>query len=364
MQHLITELINKQHFIKSNTATIGFDGFVDTIVSLIRAKDNTGKPVSYFNTMAGWGNYILSKQGSNFSIELTQHSIKAGGNTPNMAHALSMLGLTVNCVGALGYPSVYPIFSSLAAQCHLYSFANPGDCRAVEFDDGKMMLAEMEQLNKVNWNTLVSRIPVKTLIEIFDAANLIGLLNWGELEASTGFWEGVLRDVLPFCSTGRERIIFIDLSDCSGRTTQETLAAIELMKKISNYGRLILSLNRNESLFIHSILCGPVTEGTDLKTLGEQIFSYLKPDTLLLHQRNVAAAFRKNEFSIKNSAFIESPKLLTGAGDNFNAGFCFAQLMDCCLEDSLTIAHLLAGCYIKNGESPDWNELTAVLKTV
>ena len=364
MQHLITQLTNKRETIKSHPATIGFDGFIDTIVKLIKHKDSAGKPVNYFNSAADWANHILGKKGANFSIELTQCSIKAGGNTPNMANAMAKLGLTVNCAGALGYPVIDPIFSQLPATCRLYSFATPGTCQAIEFGEGKMMLANMDELNKVDWNILKLRIPVNKLIEIFDAASIIGLLNWGEMVAATGFWKGLLQDVLPFCRTNMNKLFFVDLSDCTGRTKDETLAALELLKHFSSYGKLILSLNHNESIFIHTLLSGTVPDNIDTKTLGEEIFLHLEPGTLLLHNHSGAVAFRKNDFAQKDSFFIEAPKLLTGAGDNFNAGFCFAQLMELGLEDSLTIAHLVAACYIKNGESPDWNALINALETV
>ena len=364
MQHLIDYLRNKQNNPSANTATIGFDGFIDTIVKLVKHKDNAGQPTAYFNKMADWGNYILDKKASNFSVELQQRSIKTGGNMPNMAAALARLGIAVNCVGAMGYPVVDPLFSNMPAPCGRYSFAPPGVCQAIEFEDGKIMLAGMDELNKADWNTVKNRIPVATLIEIFDDARLIGMLNWGELAASTGFWNGLLQDILPFCAANKNKLFFVDLSDCSSRTKEEALAALELLHSFSKYGKLILSLNHNESIFIHNNLFDTVIPDDDIKVFGENLFTRLGVDTLLLHNRHKAVAFRNNAFAEKNSFFIEAPKLLTGAGDNFNAGFCFAQLMDCHLEDSLLLAHLVSAHYIKNGENAGWDDLTDALKTV
>lgn len=160
MQHLREQIINRKDKLPLQTATLGFDGFIDSIVTLV----NHQHAVADSSSMEAFGNYILSKKGSNFSLEIKQRSIKAGGNMPNMAGALAKLGLSVNCIGALGYPTIDPLFSQQLAGCHCYSFAAAGTCQAIEFSDGKMMLAGMEELNKAHWDLLKQRIPVSTLI--------------------------------------------------------------------------------------------------------------------------------------------------------------------------------------------------------
>lgn len=363
MQQLIHQLIARQNN-KPNTATIGFDGFIDSIVKLVKRKDSNGTVVEYFTTVASWGNYILGKNAGNFSVELQQQIVKSGGNMPNMASALANLNVNVNCIGAMGYPVIDPLFNKLPEQCRLYSFAPAGGCQAIEFEDGKIMLSSMEELNKVDWNILKERIPVTSLVQIFNNARLIGLLNWGELSASTSFWKGLLKDILPLCPDSSNKIFFVDLSDCSSRTKDETLAALKLLTDFALYGKVILSLNHNESLFVHNILFEPVSTYNDTRAFGKKLFDALAVDTLIIHNRDAANAIRKNEFAERNSFIVESPKLLTGAGDNFNAGFCFARLMDCDLQNSLLIAHLTAANYIKNGESTSLDGIINTLKTL
>ena len=364
MQHLVQYLTSRQQALPSCTAAIGFDGFIDTIVKLVKQKDSNGQPAVYVHSMAEWGNYILAKKGGNFSIELQQCSVKPGGNMPNMAMALAKLGVASHCIGALGYPGIDPVFSNMPPECRLYSFAPPGTCQAVEFDDGKMMLAGMDALNKADWNTLKERIPIDVLIHIFNESRLIGLLNWGELPASTGFWKGLLEEVLPQCRHQKEKLFLVDLSDCSSRSREEIIIALKLLPAFAAYGKVILSLNHNEAIFIHNQLFEPVSDHNNSMVFAQKLFDRLEIDTLVLHNRHKAVACRNNALVEKNSFPVELPKLLTGAGDNFNAGFCFAQLMNCTLEDSLLLAHLNASYYIKNAESAGWSQLTAILKTV
>ena len=92
--------------------------------------------------------------------------------------------------------------------------------------------------------------------------------------------------------------------------------------------------------------------------MGEKIFEKIKPDILLLHYSKEAFAFSgEGKFSCK-SFFIDNPKLSTGAGDNFNAGFAAARLLQLDLESSIIFANTVSGLYVKTGVSP---ELPAVI---
>ena len=49
--------------------------------------------------------------------------------------------------------------------------------------------------------------------------------------------------------------------------------------------------------------------------------------------------------------FVSDPKISTGAGDNFNAGFCAAQLLELDLESSVILANAVSGYYVRTGTS-------------
>ena len=54
---------------------------------------------------------------------------------------------------------------------------------------------------------------------------------------------------------------------------------------------------------------------------------------------------------------IENPKLTTGGGDNFNAGYCVGQLLGYDVEDCMAMGMAVSGAYVKNGRSPFMDEL-------
>lgn len=361
MKRILQTIALNHHLPDRIRVTLGFDGFIDSIVQLIRHHDASHQPV-FFERMQDWGNYIIERTGKNFSVELRENVLKLGGNMPIMANALGRLGLHVHCVGALGYPDIDPIFKSLSPRCSLHSFARPGMTQAMEFSDGKIILGEMEDLNRTDWEVVKSRVGVQVLIDLIQSSALVGILNWGELQQSSGIWKGLLRDVLPRC-TGEKKSFFIDLADCSKRMPQEIGEAMTMLREFSRFGRVMLGLNHNEAALIHQVLLGSAAGESNLRAIGEAIFPPLEIDTLVLHNRKEAIGIRKNTFSCKESFLVDNPKLLTGAGDNFNAGFCFGQLMGLDLDDSLLLAHAVSGYYIRHAESADWPALMKTLET-
>src|SRR5690348_6175176 len=128
--------------LSSKSITMGFDGFIDIVLKVIRQKGTESS--TYFESAQELGQYMIEKGGKNFSIELEELTTKLGGNVPITANALGRLGPQVSCVGSLGHPLIHPVFKQMPSNCHLYSFANPGASNVLEFQKGKMMLAEMK----------------------------------------------------------------------------------------------------------------------------------------------------------------------------------------------------------------------------
>ena len=359
--YLINILKNKCAALTQRTVTSGFDGFVDTITKIIRDKPEQ-KPAIFFKTIKEFGNYILEKEGTSFSLELQEQNIKLGGNMPIMANALAQFGINVNCIGALGYPQNHTVFKAFPKNCRFYSFADPGTSTAFEFNDGKIMLAQMGSLNNLGWNKIKDIVGIDTLINLYRESDLISIVNWSEIDASTDIWKGIVKDVLPqYARPGKEQVAFFDLSDCSKRSNESISEALLLLKEFEKYTKVILSLNKNEARYIFQVLYNKDAYD-DLTSLGERIFEKLKIDVLLLHSSKESVAFNKEGRSFCKSFFINNPVISTGAGDNFNAGFCAAQLSELNLELSLVFANSVAGFYVKNGISPRWTDVINFLE--
>ena len=72
-----------------------------------------------------------------------------------MANALLSLGLDVRYVGALGNPSIHPVFEEFAKQTDAISLTEPGITTALEFKDGKIMLGNMVSLEQIDYNWII-----------------------------------------------------------------------------------------------------------------------------------------------------------------------------------------------------------------
>lgn len=360
--HLIHAISNSDGMLKTKKITAGFDGFIDTIARIIRDKQDHKAP-SLFTTIKEFGEYITEKHGASFSLELEERSIKLGGNMPIMANALGRLGIPVNCIGALGYPQIHPVFNQLSSNCRPYSFAEPGTATAYEFNDGKMMVCQMNSINTSGWEKIKEIIGIKTLVQFYSESDLICLLNWSEIDASTDIWKGILKDVLPDYSTDKKQIAFFDLSDCSKRSDQSITEALDLLEQFAKHAKVILSLNKNEAGIIYQSLYNKKSK-KDLFSIGKEILERLAIDTLVLHSASEAMAFSDNEQVKADSFFTPEPKISTGAGDNFNAGFCTGQLLELDLESSIILANAVSGSYIRKGVSPELPDIINFFKNI
>jgi hypothetical protein len=327
----------------------GFDGFVDSIVKIVINKAQSGE-TEHFQTIMQFGDYISAKSGSGFSLESEEQQLKLGGNMPIMANAMAQLGAGVDCVGAFGLPSVHAAFADMHPACTLHTFTNPGFTTAMEFTDGKIMLAQMTDLNRADWATIKSAIGLPKLKVIFADADLICLVNWSEPDHSNNIWQGLLDEVFQEAKS-RQRHFFFDLSDCSKRSAEATNTALGLIKQFGKHGHATLSLNRNEAGILYKIL-NNADIPSDLQAIGDALFLQLGLGTLIIHTSKISLAWDASGSYSDTPVFISNPTVSTGAGDNFNAGFSIGQLLGLDARASLILANSASNCYIKTGQSP------------
>jgi sugar/nucleoside kinase (ribokinase family) len=350
-EHLSEELSSKK-------VTLGFDGYIDSIVKIVKTKGADGVE-HYFEDSTEFGTYIIDKADKNFSLELHQEIFKVGGNMPITANAFARLGCKVDCIGALGLPDIHHIFEQqMSPNCTFHSYAEPGMSTAIEFRNNKMMLAESTQINNANWPYIRETIGLDLLVKLFSGKDLIGLLNWSELAHSSEVWRGLLAEVLPFtCQTQSKPVGLFDLSDCSKKSNTELLEALELIRQFGDYWNVVLSLNMNESTLIYKALHEGKTDSPPIEETAKAIYDATGIHTVLIHHSTTACCCNADGIVTRQTQKLTDPKLLTGAGDNFNTGFCAALLLGISTEEALEMGHEVTRNYISTGQSPQLDQV-------
>ncbi|MGD0061419.1 MAG: hypothetical protein ABSD58_18580 [Verrucomicrobiia bacterium] len=351
--------------IASQRLTIGLDGFVDEIISVVDKRESAEK-FTRVPTLAAFGARISAAAGKSANAELVVERVKLGGNGPIMANALAAFGAQVTYIGNLGYPNLHPVFSEFAKQATVYSIAEPGRTDALEFDDGKIMMGKHASLGDVNWANLVERIGRKTLADCFVNANLVGLQNWTMLPHMSDIWEHVLTEICPNMPAQPRHTFFFDLADPEKRKPGDIRHALELIGRFQKYFDVYLGLNEKESFEIGVVLGyqGEHDGESSVKTVAKFIQDKIKISGVVVHPRAYAVAASKDGVVRAEGPFIPKPLISTGAGDHFNAGFCLGKLVGADNEISLQIGVGTSGYYVRTAQSPSAVELADFLHSL
>lgn len=343
---------------ESYRAATGFDAVADCVVRAIKSKDHF---IEYFDSMKQFGDFISSRSGLNGLIPLKRVDAKFGGNMVNCANALGRLGVTVECVGTFGLPVVDPIFDTMSENCRLHSVGAMDTCTAMEFSDGKIMLADMSSSDQVDWKSICNRLGYDTVISLFANSELICLANWSEIINSTDIWQGVIRDCVDRNEDPRKQLICIDVTDFSSRAEEDVDHLLDFLRDICPNHRVLLSVNQNEAKLFYTKLFADAEP--DIVSMGEALYAHFTPDYVVIHNMHEAIMWHAGERVQADTFFVERPAVLTGSGDNFNAGLCTAILAGLNPKEALVMANAVAACYVQNGISPNKEELVHYLES-
>jgi sugar/nucleoside kinase (ribokinase family) len=344
------------------TAFIGLDGFVDEIIHLVDVRHNA-ESFERIPTIAKLAERLAGAAGKSTNLEAVTQRVKLGGNGPIMANALCRFGVKVTYVGALGYPTMHPIFADFAARAEVHSIAPPGITDAYEFDDGKIMIGKTVQLGEITWENIQLRVGRKRFADKFFGSDLVAFVNWTMIPFMSDVWEAVQRELCPV-NKFKRRKIFFDLADPEKRTEGDLRRALTLVEKFRGYFDVILGLNEKEAWEVGAVL-GFGSESRSrsaLAQLARDIRETTGVDTLVIHPVSYALAVTGGDCVFVDGPYIAKPLLTTGAGDHFNAGFCLGKVLGFDDEMSVLVGVTTSGYYVRNALSPRMTDLVPMLR--
>src|SRR4051812_33198786 len=300
--------------LKGMSATIGLDGFVDEIIAVVDKRHDNARydPV---RTIAQIGQKIANAAGQSSNYELVVRQMKLGGNGPIMANALASIGLGVTYVGAVGFPSVHPVFQDLATRAFVIPIGEPGHTDALEFADGKLMLGKYTaQMDAINWETLMARLTAERFAGLMDASTLVAMVNWTMLPHMGEIWREMLAARLPN-RVGRRRTFFVDLADPEKRTPEDIREAVDLLTRFQEQVDVVLGLNLKEAQRVMSVLGLPGPEGGDetplpaIEDTARALRARAGISCVVIHPRGGAAAATAQASAQFAGPFVKEPRI-------------------------------------------------------
>lgn len=337
---------------------VGLDGFIDEIVHVV---DKRHDHASYkrLEHMQDYADRIASFAGKSGNIEYVTQRIKIGGNGPIMANAVSMLGAPVTYIGNLGYPDVHPVFQEMGKYVNIISLAEPCHTDAVEFLDGKIMVGKMAPIFKITWERIVKVVGIERLTELLNAAGLLALVNWSMAVFMNDIWEKLLDEVCPKIARDSNRCAFFDLADPEKRLEKDIKRMLSLIRRFSEYYKVIFGLNARESTQIARAL--GISFDTDKKGWVEKICADIQRELgiycVVVHPVEFAVATIGGVTFRQDGPHTGRPVITTGAGDHFNAAFCLGQTIDMDPQTSLLMGVCCSGHYVMTGRTPELGDL-------
>ena len=348
-----------------NTALVGLDGFVDTIVTPVDQRTAQGEAFTPIRSIPEFAQRIGGAAGKSTNIELYPLMDKLGGNGPIMANALLEAGTRVTYVGALGWPAVHPVFHDFASRAEVVSLCNPGTTIAVEFNDGKLMLGQLRSLDLITLETIYQVMGEEKLRAALAAADLVSLVNWTMIPNMTAVLRSFVENVLPACPPREGKLFFFDLADPEKRSHEDLIEVLEVMARFDKFGKVTLGLNLKEAQRVYQALgfaaLGESEE--DLRTIATDIREKLNLACVVVHPRESAACSTADATSWVPGPYTDQPLITTGAGDHFNAGFAQGQMLGLAPEACLGMGVCTSGHYVRTGKSPSLDDLEKFLAT-
>ncbi|MGK5595177.1 MAG: PfkB family carbohydrate kinase [Parachlamydiaceae bacterium] len=342
---------------------IGFDGFTDEILTAISTRNSFSSMIP-MKKIREFGQRILEASERSGNIELSLRQVKLGGNAPILTDALLHGGHLITFAGSIGdKDQIEPIFQEMANGCEeVFTLGPSSHSDAIEFEDGKIILGKLDNLKNINYDNLLQIVGKEKLKEIFERSDLFISANWTMLTSMNHLWASILKDIFPISK--KERFLFVDLADPAKRSDADLKEALRLLQEFSSFYTVIQGLNEAEAVRVAKVLSIPILGHSEdhILSLAKNIKIKSSLNQVIIHSTRFACGATDEGSWIVHGPYTPTPFITTGAGDNFNAGFCNALLYGLNTEQALLSGVATSGFYVRTGKSPSIHELCGFLE--
>lgn len=353
--------------VPKKTVFLGFDGYVDDLYSLVRSRESPDK-WERMASMKEFGARVTDTAGSSCNVERVLKKNLAGGFGPNTGRAISNLGSNVLLCGALGYPTMNPLFAQYPPNLKQFPITNPGSTAAYEFDDGKVMTTDFGNINGITWDLIMERIGRDRFIELIEKSDAIGQGHWALVPNMNNFWDHFVKDVFPNLKDPKKKMFLVDAADMKKRPHSHVIEMIQMLQKIDEFMPAYLAMNDKETADVSRVLSSneskfprkriaEIKKKEDYIDFGERVNEVLNLSGIITHDPHFATITTKTKHYWITEGYTSRPKFTTAAGDHFTGG-ALVGLM-CGLEptEAIVIGNALTAVFVRTGISVGLNEV-------
>jgi len=356
--------MTKQDILAKLTASKGkilmlADGFIDEQWSIVGNRASLTE-VSYIQRMNQFADRIKDSGSGGLGLELIKKRIVFGGFTANIGHAAAALGVDTTMAGLFGDGDVHHVFDGLKEIATMITLGPSSITHAFEFDDGKILMTDMESVLSMSWDRIVKKLGIQEITRLITEADIIGVGYWSLMTATDEIVENVCA-LLP--QDGKVRKMFFDFADIRKRDEASLQRILDLMKTLNATAPMVLSVNEHEGAVLFGMF-GETFDGAPdvFKTKTEKVRAALGIDELVIHTPFLAAvASEKLGTAYTPQTLVEKPVRTAGAGDTFNGGYLAGSLADLPLHERLLTANAAVTNFLKTGFPPSVAQIENVI---
>ncbi|NCB63097.1 MAG: carbohydrate kinase family protein [Clostridia bacterium] len=347
------------------TVLLGIDGMIDEVWELLASRSGPGQYTKMTRLME-FGDAITERVTGGLAKERLLKRRTNGGFVCNTGRATATLGAPTTLLGMFGEQRIDSVFDEFQGLAELISVGEPVRLHILEFQDGKIMMPDLDELINLKWQDLVKRLGEARLRKLC-AVDIMGVGYWSNLY---DFEEIMTALVTDYLQNGRTKRVFHDFANLNKRSGEALDRALELLGRLNAVLPQTLSLNEHEGgimarhfgIAYPERVNAPESESAVLDAAVE-LQQRTGLDEVVIHTLFCAAAATAagGAVSVPQDHCRNAVKT-TGAGDTFNGGYMVASLTDIPLDARLRAANATTRYYVEHAAAPTREQLIAQME--
>ena len=339
----------------SGNLTMVADGFIDEQWSMVSSRASL-EEVTLIGKMTQFADRINAVGSGGMGIELIKKRVVFGGFTANIGFAAATIGVNTVLAGLFGKDEVDPVFEDLQKITRMITLGEPSITHVLEFDDGKILMSNMEAVLGVRWSHIVDAVGINELKKLIADSDIIGVGYWSLIPAFDDIVKEIC-DIVP--QDGKNRRFFYDFADFSRRDEASLVKTLKMLKGLNPRVPMTLSVNEHEGAVVFRLFNETFDNaGKDMAQRTENVRKEMGLDELVIHTPHFAAMASKTAGAAAiPQTYVEKPVRTAGAGDTFNGGYIAGTLAGLEADERLFTANAAVSYFLNNGLAPNREEL-------